>query len=74
MKGSALFQGEIITKLRKYIDKFKKKSSPQLEEQFQQNFTQIIFGWREFKFAEMKGLALFKGEIITKLRKYIDKF
>ena len=33
-----------------------------------------ILGWRGFKFVQMKGSCLFQGEIIRKLRKYIDKF
>ena len=44
MKGPALFQGEIISKLQKYIDKFKKSSSPEPLGQFQLNLAQIIFG------------------------------
>ena len=34
MKGPTLFQGEIIKKLRKYVDKFKKSSSPEPLGQF----------------------------------------
>ena len=41
MKGSAFFQGEIIMKLWKYIDKFK-KSSPEPGSQFQPNLAQTI--------------------------------
>jgi hypothetical protein len=33
--------------------------------QFQSNL--VIFGWREFKFVQIKGQILFKGEIITKM-------
>ena len=39
----------------------------------QSNLAQSILMWRGFKFVQMKGAALFQGEIITKLRKYIDK-
>ena len=59
MKGSALFQGEIITKLRKYIDKFLKSSSPEPLSQFQPNLAQIILGWRGFKVVQMERPHLF---------------
>ena len=74
MKGPALFQGGIIMKKQKYIDKLKKSSSPEPQYQFQPNFAQIIFEWWGFKFLEMKGPSFFQGEIITKLQKYIDEF
>ena len=41
-------------------------SSPEPLGQFQPNLAQNILGWREFKFVQMKGPALFQGEIITK--------
>ena len=41
-------------------------SSPEALGQFQPNLTQSILGWREWKFVQMKGPALFQGEIITK--------
>ena len=66
MKGPALFQGQIITKLWKYIDEIKKSSSPEPLGQFQPNLAQSILGWRGFKFVQLKGPALFQGEIITK--------
>ena len=45
MKGPVYFQGEIITKERKYIDKiFKKSSSPEPLALFQTNLTQSILG------------------------------
>ena len=34
--------------------------------QFQPNLTQSILGWLEFNFVQMKGHALFQGEIIRK--------
>ena len=37
--------------------------------QFQPNLAQSILGWREFKFVQMKGPALFQGEIITQIAK-----
>ena len=47
------FQGEIITKQRKYIDEIKKESSsPEPLDQFQPNLSQCILGWR--------GLRLYK--------------
>ena len=48
-------------------------SSPEPLGQFQPNLAQSILGWRGFKFVQMKGTALFQGEIITKYWKYIDK-
>ena len=44
MKGPFFFQGEIITKLWKYIDEIKNSSSPEPLGQFQSNLTQIILG------------------------------
>ena len=41
-------------------------SSPEPLGQFQPNLAQSILGWRGFKFVQMKGPALFPGEIITK--------
>ena len=41
-------------------------SSPEPLGQFQPNLAQSILGWRGFKFVQMKGPALFQGEIITK--------
>ena len=41
-------------------------SSPEPLGQFQPNLAQSILGWRGFKFVQMKGRALFQGEIITK--------
>ena len=38
---------------------------------FQPNLAQSIHGLREFKFVQMKGPALFQGEIITKYLRYI---
>ena len=41
-------------------------SPPEPLGQFQPNLAQSILGWRGFKFIQMKGPALFQGEIITK--------
>ena len=41
-------------------------SSPEPLGQFQPNLAQSILGWMGFKFVQMKGSALFQGEIITK--------
>ena len=41
-------------------------SSPEPLGQFQPNLAQNILGWRGFKFVQMKGHAIFQGEIITK--------
>ena len=73
MKGPTLFKGEIITKLWKYMYEFNKFSSPEPLGQFQLNYAQINFLWRDPKFVQMKGSALYKEEIITKLQKYIDE-
>ena len=37
--------------------------------QFQPNLAQSILGWRGFNFVQMKGPALFQGEIIMKYQK-----
>ena len=65
MKGPALFQGEIIMKLRKYFDEIWKTSSPELSP-FQPNLAQCVLGWRGLKFVQMKGPALFQRKIIMK--------
>ena len=44
LKGPAISQEEIITKLLKYIDKFLKSSSPEQLGKFQQNLAQSILG------------------------------
>ena len=49
-------------------------SSPEPLGQFQPNMAQSILEWREFKFVQLKGPALFQGEIIMKLRKYNEEF
>ena len=48
-------------------------SSPEPLGQFQPNLAQSILRWRGFKFVQMKGPALFQGEIILKKRKYIEE-
>ena len=55
------------------MDKILKSFSPEPLGHFQPNLAQSILGWREFKFVQMKGPALFQGEMIKKYRKYIDK-
>ena len=44
LKGSTLFQMEIITKLQKYIDEFKKSSLPEPLGQFQPNLAKAFLG------------------------------
>ena len=44
MKDPALFEGEIIIKKQKYIDKFLKLTSPEPLDQFQPAVAEIIFG------------------------------
>ena len=41
--------------------------------QFQPNLAQSNFGWREFKFVQMKGHTLFQGKIIAKILKLYRK-
>ena len=72
-KGPALFKGEIILKAWNYIYEIKKSSSPEPLSQFQPISAQSIIGWRGFKFVQIKGPAFFQGEIIKKMRKYINK-
>ena len=43
---------------------FTSSSSPEPQGQFQPNSAQIILVWRWFKFVQMKGPALFQGDII----------
>jgi hypothetical protein len=45
----------------------KKSSSPEPAGQIQSNLIQIILGWREIKFVQIRGQIFFKGEIITKM-------
>ena len=54
MKGPAFFQGEIITKLQKYIEEFKNSSSAEPLGQFEPNLAQIILGRRAFAFILFK--------------------
>ena len=60
MKGFTLFQGEIFTKLQKYIDEFK-SSSPEPLGQFQPNLAQIILEWRKIKFIKWRTPPFSKG-------------
>jgi hypothetical protein len=43
------------------------KSSPEPAKLIQSNLIKIILGCRKFKFVQLKGQVLFKGEIITKM-------
>ena len=67
MKGHTLFQGEIITKKRKYIDEIQ-KSSPEQLIKFLPSFPRSILGWRGFKFVQWRAPPYFQGEthVITK--------
>jgi hypothetical protein len=69
IKGNVPLQGEIITKVQKYTE-IKKKSSPEPGSQILSNLVQIILGRRGFKFVQIKGRVLFKGEIITIMSKW----
>ena len=59
MKGPTLFQGDNISKYRKYIDEINKSSPPEPLSQFQT--------WHKTSLGDvkMKGHALFQGKIIT---------
>ena len=60
MKAPALFQKGDTKEIGKHIYKIKKSSSQEPLYQFQVNFAQSILGFREFKFVQMKGPALFQ--------------
>ena len=74
MDGLAYFQGERITKLQKSLTKFKKKI---ILKNHWTNLNQIwhkaFLGEEKQSFFQMDGPALFQGERITKLQKYINK-
>ena len=56
------------------MTKLKKSSSPEPLNQFQPNLAQSILGWQGLKFVQMKGPALFQGEINTKSKNKLTKF
>jgi hypothetical protein len=66
MKGDALLQGEIMATLIFFF----KSSSPKPLGQIQANLVQINLGQTEFKFVQIKGQVLFKGEVIAKMSKW----
>ena len=72
-EGPRPFSREIIKKLEKYFDKFKNFFS-RTAGPISTKLGKINFGWREFKFVQLKASTLFQWEILTKLQKYIDKF
>jgi hypothetical protein len=53
--------------LIKTISSFFKIFSRTIGTKIQSNLIHIILGGREFKFVQIKGQVLFKGEIITKM-------
>ena len=71
--GAHYFPRGDYYEFRKYINVFKKSSSPESLGHFQLNFAQSILGCSEFSFVQMKGSGLSPMEIITKLLKYIDE-
>ena len=74
-KGPDHFQGEIMTKMQKYIDKFQKSSSPEPLGQFQPNLAQIILGWKGILDYSNEGpLSFFHGEVITNNKNTLTKF
>ena len=73
-EGPALFQGEIITKNKNTLTKFKTILPKNNWTNLNQTLTQYILRWRGFKFVQMKGPAFFKGVInYYELEKYIDE-
>ena len=71
MKGSALFQGKIIAKMHWRILKifFSRTAGP-----ISTNLSTKYPWVKGIPVYSNEGPILFQGEIITKLRKYIDKF
>jgi hypothetical protein len=61
--------GDNSKRVGKNTENFKKSYSPEPTGQFQPNLVQVILGKTEFKFLQIKGQILFKGEIITKLQR-----
>ena len=72
MKDPVLFQGEIITKLRKYIEEIKKKSSRTIEPLSTKLGTKHP-RMKVIQVCSNEGPRPFQMEIITKKRKYIDE-
>ena len=67
LKAQVSFSDQNLSVVRRCRRKlFTFSSSPEPLGQFQPNLAQNILGWRGFKFVQMKGPALFQGEIITK--------
>lgn len=64
MQVHAFPQGDITTKYGRIF--FKNSSTPEPLSQFPQSFGQIIVGFGEIKFVEMKGSAFSEGEILPK--------
>ena len=62
-----------MKKRKYYIDETYKSSYPEPLGLFQLSLAESILGWREFNFVQMKGYAIFQGEIIINEQKYIDK-
>ena len=67
MKGFRFFKrGDNNEMMKIHCRNLKKNFSPEPMSQFRPNLAQSILGWREFKFVQIKGPALFQEEIITK--------
>ena len=76
MKGIALFQGELITKKREYINEILKFFFTRTTRPISTNFGTLVtkHPWvKGIKFVQIKGhiCTFFQGEIITKYQKYI---
>ena len=74
-KGQAIFQVEIVTKQRKYIDGIQ-KSSPDALHLFQQQLAQSIFESRGFQFSRIRNIYfpiedMFLSLIITALQESV---
>ena len=73
-KAQASFSDQNLSVVRRCCCRCRKLftfsySSPGPLGQLQPNLSQCILGWRRFKFVQMKGPALFQGEIITQIVK-----
>ena len=73
MKGLTFFQGEMITKLGKYIDQTKKiffsRTTGPISTKLGTKHSWVM----RIQFVQMMGPTFLQGDIIMKQRKYIDK-
>ena len=74
MKYQTLFQEETITKLRKYIDTFKKSSSLEPLGQIQPKLGTMHSWVKTIEVCSNEGYALFQGDIIMNSKKTLTNF